>query len=191
MTTQLEEAFATYFEEIERCKAAQCYWSLLHLLVILPDICAALESDDGETNDGRYRHWCKRYFGPDKDLTPEDRYAVRCGLLHQGRTVTDRGRYGSYSFVQPTPTGCIFHRIVHDFGPEHKPNFTLDVSRMAVETVQAIRSWFADLQTAQNAPRLQNVKQHVRWLAREGEKIMPGISGIIVQTTSSTGGFSS
>ena len=191
MTTQLEEAFATYFEEIERCKVAQCYWSLLHLLVILPDICAALESDNGEAKRDRYLNWCKRHFGRDKTFTPEDRYAVRCALLHQGRTVTDKGQYGSYSFVQPTATGGILHRLVHDFGPEHKPNFTLDVSSMALETVQAIRSWFADLQAVENARRLHNVKRHVRWLARKGEKIIPGISGTTVQTTSSTGGFSS
>ncbi len=194
MTVDLEKTFATYFEEIERCKAAQCYWALLHLLVILPDICAALEANDGKAGKGGpYRNWCRRYFGRDREFTPVDRYALRCVLLHQGRTVTDKGQYSSYSFSQPTPTGEVQHRVVDPFAPEHRPIYRLEISRMAEETLQAIRSWFADLQTTGNAKRLNNVKRHIRWLAREGEGEMI-VSDTIVHTfptTGSTGGFSS
>lgn len=188
---ELERSFSVYFEEIKRCARAKCFWALLHLLVILPDICAALEADDGKADDGRYRNWCRRYFPGDKAFTHEDQYAIRCALLHQGRTVTDRGRYGSFSFVQPTKTGDIFHRIVTDFGKGIKPNFTLDVSKMADETIRAMRAWFADLQKPDNAHRLNNVQRYVPLLVRVGQKIIPGITGIQIYTVSSTGGESS
>jgi len=188
MTVDLEKEFATYFEELERCKKGHCYWALLHLLVILPDICAALETDDGEAgNGGPYRKWCKRHFDRNRKFTPEDRYAVRCMLLHQGRTVTGKGQYESYSFV---PTGDNLHLRTQDFGPGQGINVTLVVSRMAEETVQAIRSWFAALQKAENVRHLENVKKHIRWLVQEGKKIVPGTI-VTVPTTSSTGGFSS
>ncbi len=183
----LERAFATYFEEIERCRKGHCYWALLHLLVILPDICAALESNIGKATGARYIDWCNRYFSRDKRFTPEERYYVRCMLLHQGRTVTGKGQYGSYSFVQ---TGDTLHLRTQDFGPGQGINVTLVVSRMAEETVQAIRSWFAALQKAENVRHLENVKKHIRWLVQEGKKIVPGTI-VTVPTTSSTWGFSS
>ncbi len=189
---ELERAFEVYFQEIVRCAKAKCYWSVLHLLVVLPDICAALESDDGEAADGRYRNWCKRYFPRDKTFTPGDRYAIRCALLHQGRTVPSRGQYGSYSFVQPTETGEVPHRIVTDFGGGHK-NFTLDVSKMAKETTKAMQRWFRDLERQKNARHLGNVRRYLPLLVRTGQKTIPGATGIniLMPTTSSTGGITS
>jgi hypothetical protein len=48
----LEAAFKTYVDEMDRCVAATCYWALLHVVVALPDVCAALESADGEAGNG-------------------------------------------------------------------------------------------------------------------------------------------
>ena len=39
----LTTAFNVYFDEMTACEKNGCYWALLHLLVSLPDICAALE----------------------------------------------------------------------------------------------------------------------------------------------------
>ena len=196
VTAELESAFLTYFEEIERCKKAQCYWSLLHLLVALPDVCSALETENGtaDGSGGLYRKWCKNYLDrdkPDKSFTPSDRYALRNVLLHQGRTTTDQGQYRSYSFVQPTPAGEIVHKLIDDFGPDGK-NLTLDVSKIADETVVAMGVWFTTLQKVEMQVALENVRRNIRWLARQGQKHVP-IPGSIITvsfpTTSSTGGF--
>ncbi len=184
---QLEQAFEVYFAEIERCVRNKCYWALLHLLVILPDICAALQADDGEADDGRYRNWCKQYFPGDKTFTPEDRYTIRCTLLHQGRTITGRGQYGSFSFVQPTDTGSVLHRLVTDFGAGIGPNLTLDVGKMAEETGLAIHRWFNDLQKPEKKRYLKNVQTYLPQLAKTGKKSVPGITGIQIFTVSSTG----
>ncbi len=95
---ELERAFSTYVEEINRCLVTKCHWALLHILVILPDICAALESCDGKTDGGRYRNWCKRYFPDDRRFTPGDRYAIRCALLHQ-RNVSTTLRHRRLAFT--------------------------------------------------------------------------------------------
>jgi hypothetical protein len=191
MTSEFEEQFAAYFDEIERCRTAKCYWALLHILVVLPDICGALESENGKATPRKHHRWCA-YFGQDPTFTPVDRYALRCVLLHQGRTVTTWGQYGSYSFLQPTPSGPVDHRLVADFGRYGK-NLPLDVDKLAAETVQAIRAWFADLQQPTNARRLQHVRKHVRWLARESKRVIRGAPGVIFMapTTSGTGGFAS
>jgi len=67
----LDSAFSLYFDEISHCRAAGNYLALLHLLVSLPDVCAALQDDNGRTSNVRYQAWC-RYFGTDPRFTPED-----------------------------------------------------------------------------------------------------------------------
>ena len=184
--TDVGQAFTTYFEEIDRCVAAKCYWSLLHLLVVLPAVCAALETPSGEAGQNEYTNWCRRYFDHDTRFRASDRYAIRCALIHQGRTtVDDAGQYQSYSFVPPT--GRDVHLTVRELGPGHM-NLTVDVGRWATETKRAMQAWFRD---QQNASRLVNVKRNLPLLARQGEAAIPSATGIIwtVPTTSSTGGI--
>lgn len=40
---ELKAAFAVYYSEMDRCEKAGAYWALLHLALVLPDICASLE----------------------------------------------------------------------------------------------------------------------------------------------------
>src|ERR1700730_8909927 len=130
----LESAFATYFDEMDRCQRYKCYWALLHMVVALPDICSALQSANGDAGSGGpYRAWCKENF-VGKFLSPDDRYGIRCALLHQGRTTPAGGSYHSYSFVQPDPSGGEAHNWVT---PEER-NMTLDVGAMARDTRTAM-----------------------------------------------------
>lgn len=176
---ELEQTFKTYFEELDRCESTKCYWALLHVVVALPDVCAALESTAGDAgNGGPYRAWCKEHF-TGRYLTPDDRYAIRCALLHQGRTTPDRGTWLSYSFVQPSPSG----QRVHNWVTPSERNITLDVGEMASETKHAMRNWFLKLQLPINATRAANVQKHLPHLAHEKPKTgVPGIN----QTFSST-----
>ena len=158
----------------------------MHILVVLPDVCAALEADDGETPDGGYKDWCNLYFSP--GLSAQDRYSIRCVLLHQGRTVMGHRLAKSVSFVWPTDTGSVLHEVIHDFG-EGRTNIQVDVIRMTEDTRQAVRRWFADLQKPGNESRLSNVQRHLPWLARKGQKDIPGTVRITRPTLSSTGGY--
>ena len=54
----LERAFSVYFTEMESCEKAECYWALLHLAVILPDVCGALEFGSTSKVSKRYTDWC-------------------------------------------------------------------------------------------------------------------------------------
>jgi hypothetical protein len=51
---KLQEAFRPYLFEIEVCRKARTYWA--------PDICSALESDDGEAEGRKYVRWCRRHL---------------------------------------------------------------------------------------------------------------------------------
>ncbi len=102
---QLATAFGVYWREMERCRQAKAYWALLHVTVCLPDICAALESDDGEATGSRYISWSDIYL-PDSLLLGAERYRMRCKVLHQGRAALEQaGRYTGFSLSQPGSTG--------------------------------------------------------------------------------------
>ncbi len=103
---ELNQAFKMYFEEMDRCVLQGCYWALLHLSMVLPDICAALESEDGQGKPDKYKNWCKRYLA-DRFMSPSDWYALRCALLHQGRTTSEEGRYRSFSLSSPGTGGGV------------------------------------------------------------------------------------
>ena len=81
----LQDAFRAYFDEIESCVYNRCYWALLHLIIIIPDICGALEPSNGEANSHRHKEWCKRYIA-DAVMSEVEWWGIRCILLHQGRT---------------------------------------------------------------------------------------------------------
>jgi len=56
---QLRKDFALYIEEIDRCEKAKCYWALMHVLLVLPDICATMENDRASKKEvgDRYVDW--------------------------------------------------------------------------------------------------------------------------------------
>src|SRR5215472_14803882 len=110
--SQLEQAFATYFSEMDKCKTSGCHLALLHIVVVLPNICAALESQNGEADGNAYKRWCGERL-PSHVLSPDERWEMRCALVHEGKTLPDsraRYRYASYSFMPPG--GGEIHQVV-------------------------------------------------------------------------------
>jgi len=177
---ELEQAFHVYFGEIERCRTSDCHWALLHVLVSLPDICAALESENGWATEMKYVDWCRRYCSSGI-VTPEDYRDIRNLVLHQGRTRTTAGRY--YKFTKPTEGGNRAHRVVYD-----SDVVVLDVSELAKEMVGSIRTWFADLQNQPAQGRKANVEKHLPSLVMVKHQELPGITGITFNATHTSTG---
>ncbi len=174
----LEQAFRVYFAEMERCASAGHYFALLHVIVALPDVCAALE-DPGASVMQRYEAWCGHYHRQEL-LSPVEFYDLRCTLLHQGQAAgRGRGRYKTYSF--PVHPGISMHRVIPT-----EANIALDPRQMAVEMSQAIEAWFADLRRPENASRLQAVRANLPLLVREQLKSIPGFEGPSFYVFSST-----
>ena len=120
---------------MNKCREAGAYWALLHITMCLPDICAALQSPSGETNSDRYKAWCDR-FASDPLFTGEERWRMRCKVLHQGRARTDkRGRYTAYAFGQPAATGETDHKRIE------QTTLHLDVGELAGEMSASVEGW--------------------------------------------------
>ena len=175
----LERAFSLYFEEMQKCAAVGLYFALLHIIVALPDVCAALEEPDARPSD-RYESWVGRYRRQEL-FSPAEFWDLRCKLLHQGQAVgKERGRYRTFSF--PVHPGVSIH--LGAVVPE--ANLILDPRRMAIDMRQAIEAWFADLRQPENAARLAAVRTRLPLLVREQRKEIPGFEGPSFYVLSST-----
>src|SRR5947209_5408931 len=141
--SEIEQGLSTYLDEMTRCASTQCNWALAHLLMMMPDVCAALESASGRATEEQYRTWCERWL--DCALfNGLERYKLRCRLLHQGRTQPDDSRlkpgevlrYDRFSFG---PTGSrhmqVEGRLLH-----------LDVVKLHADTVRGIGEWAAQME---------------------------------------------
>jgi hypothetical protein len=177
---QLEVGFGVYFDEIHRCQVNKCYWALLHLVIILPDICGALESEDGQAKGERYKDWCKRHLA-EQTLSEEEWYDIRCVVLHQGRTLASKGRYRAYSFSQPNEQGVRAHRIITDRNGILEIN--LDVAEMTKEILAAMQGWFCELLADPNAPRARNVDANLPSLANVSPRGNETIQGLTIRQT--------
>jgi hypothetical protein len=156
----LTSRLTTYWDEMQRCRQSGAFWSLLHVTVCVPDICAALESVNGETNKQRYISWCNRHFA-EPMLTGAERYRMRCKVLHQGRATADQpGRYSRYSFGSPSSQGNIDHLRVES------STLHLDVGEMASESQQAARMWIDSLAASPSSTRALAVEMNLNSLVR-------------------------
>jgi hypothetical protein len=179
-TADFEAAFRVYLDEMESCEKAGCYWALLHLVVVIPDICGALETPGGESTKAAYVDWCKRMLppAPPAALTAEERDEMRCILLHQGRTLAARGRYTYFKFISPQQPGVKLHGV-----EQAADQITLDVVQLASEMKKALRDWFDDLQDPAEARRAAAAAPNLTKLVTVKPLPVAGIGGFMVNVT--------
>lgn len=181
----LEAAFSLYLTEIESCEKRGCWWALLHLLVAMPDICAAL--DGKPQGPKRYLDWCDENFPGDPVMTPTDRYQMRCALLHEGTTqpAVGKSQYTVFSFVDPRMTAQLIHQLVEADTIRGGAMCTVNIKGLADDTRGAMQNWFGLV--AGNATRNATVETNLKRLAMTKPKVMtikvPGGTPISIRTT--------
>ena len=171
---QLRTDFAVYFDEIDRCLGRECYWALLHVLLVLPDICSSLEAPSEKVGK-RYTNWCAENMPSNPHVTPGDRYQMRCAVLHQGtsepqnhaRDAAERTNYSAFSFVDPKNFEGPVHQTVSGGA---NTILNIDVAELAKDTKLAMDTWFAKLQTEPH--RLSRVIANLPTLVRVKPKVV-------------------
>ncbi len=136
---QLRGSFKVYAEEVGRCKKSGCYWSLLHLVMFLPEVCSSLEvdlaGDSEEKREGRYRGWTRKYVATE-DFDEGEWWDARCSVLYQRSAPgSTSARYSGYVFSPPGGPG---HKLLD---PASK-KLRLDVWSLADQVLVAIEKWF-------------------------------------------------
>jgi hypothetical protein len=136
---QLRYSFKVYAEEVGRCKKSGCYWSLLHLVMFLPEVCAALEVESpegkGQRTDERYKAWCRKYVATE-DFNEEEWWDACRTVLHQkGAPTEPPGRYSGFVFSPPGGPG-------HKLADPVSKKLRLDVWSLADQMLAAMERWF-------------------------------------------------
>jgi hypothetical protein len=163
--------FRLYWDEMDRCQSTRTYWALLHVTVCLPDICAALDADNGKTNGPRYVAWCDRYL-PDASLSGSERWEMRCKVLHEGRaSIRKSTRYTGYSFAQPADTGEVDHRRLDGF------TFILDVGQLANEYRAGVLRWIASMEAKPSSRESCNVARNLPSIVEVRRFAIPALPG--------------
>jgi len=157
--SEIIEALGTYLSEMQRCADTLCNWALAHLVMMMPDICAALESSDGRASETRYRAWCERWLDC-AVFNGLERYKLRCSLLHQGQAQPDDSHLKQGEVLR-------YDRVA--FGPSGSPHIVaggrllhLDVVKLHADTVRGIVDWAAQTERDQNV----YVRPHLADLAK-------------------------
>jgi hypothetical protein len=170
----LKREFSVYFDGMDQAVKSKCYWPLLHMLLVMPDICSSLETPTEHSGD-RYIRWCRENMPPNPKVEPGDRCQMRNAVLHTGTTLADNShtkspvkqtQYRLFSFVDPDNfSGGDVHQTVDAAGDI----LTIDIARLEQDTRAAILKWFSDLQ--HDPARLAAVKQNLPTLARIKPKV--------------------
>lgn len=166
----LSSTFKIYWDDMKRCRTGRAYWALLHVTVCLPDICAALQSNDGDTNKRRYKAWCNKYL-PDPLLSGSERWQMRCKVLHEGRASIPRSmRYDGFAFTQPAPTGPAYHKQLEG------KTLVLDVGEMAEEMKNGVEAWIHDLEANPSSSKAINADSNLRTVIKVRPFVVPSIT---------------
>jgi hypothetical protein len=176
-TGSLGTAFTIYWDEMKRCRSGLTYWALLHVTVCLPDICAALQSSNGETTGARYTAWCDQYL-TNSMLTGAERWQMRCKVLHQGRASIQAGRYDGFSFAQPAVTGQVDHLRLEG------KTLVLDVGKMADEMKTGVGAWILNLENNASGPEALNAEKHLPSLIQVRKFKLPSQPSVVIARSS-------
>ena len=90
-------------DEIERVtQSLEASYLALAGALIIPDLCAALESPRGGTTPERYQRWFDENVAPkcQRLITGEDCYWFRSAFLHQGSSQHPGAKYKRVFFVE-------------------------------------------------------------------------------------------
>lgn len=144
--------------EINRALSLGLYYLALMMTLSLPDICAALESSDGQTSGAKYKAWYNAWMASEYPrLTADDCYRIRCGVVHQGRFGHPQMQYARVLFTVPNAQGNVFHNnILNDA-------LNLDVVTFCNDMERGISQWYQEKQgnsnVVANIPRLVQYRE--------------------------------
>lgn len=170
-------AMEAIFEEIRRALQAGCYYVALVTTLSLPDVCAALESGDGETTSKKYQAWCLKWVKGLPALTTKDLYALRCGVMHQGRVGHPNMQYDRIIFGLPNAERIVMHNVgMKNFiAPGGDRILTLDTITFCNDIIAAAQQWYM----AQRDSR--NVQTHLPKLVQyRPQGLQPYMEGVPV-----------
>ena len=157
--------------QIQKGLEADLYYLSLFSALSMPDICGAIESQNGEASGKKYATWFDEYVAPKYGgfLSGDDCYEFRCSLLHQGSSQHSKSNYSRVLFVEPSATTNVFHNnIMNDA-------LNIDVRIFCQDIVEGANKW---LQKVENTELYK--KNYDKFMRRYPNGLEPYIVGVPV-----------
>ncbi|MFA5953971.1 MAG: hypothetical protein WC817_00335 [Patescibacteria group bacterium] len=128
--------------QIQKGLDAKLYYLALFAALAIPDICGALDSENGEASRDKYIAWfdanLKEYYGDEFD--GKICYFFRCSFLHQGSSIKQESPYERIFFAEPG-YGHSMHNCTFSRTGVSKKVFSLDIDKFCNEMIQACSKW--------------------------------------------------
>lgn len=129
--------------QIRQALGANLYYLALFAALAMPDICGAIDAEDGQATGRTYAEWFDKYVAPKYrgSLTGEDCYQFRCSLLHQGSLRSRKGKYSRLIFVEPSATTNVFHNNVLNDA------LNIDIRIFCNDIAAGVTRWLDEVET--------------------------------------------
>ena len=135
----------TVILEIDNALNKRLYYLGVVMALMLPDICAALESSNGKTSPMRYKNWYNKNLAAKyPNLTTDDCYSLRCGVVHQGRLGHPNMQYERVLFTVPNAQNNVFHNNIVNNA------LNLDATIFCRDMIESALQWFYVAQNNSN-----------------------------------------
>jgi len=160
-----------FLAQVRKGLDANLYYLSLVSALTIPDICGAMDSENGEAKPKKYIAWFDRYIPPEYRglLDGKDCYDFRCSLLHQGSSHRKNSRYTRVLFVEPSATNIVLHLNII-FGA-----LNIDVGIFCNDLVGGAEKW---LDENENTDLYR--KNYDRFMRRYPDGLRPYIVGVPV-----------
>ncbi len=158
-------------DQIQKGLENDLYYLSLFAALSIPDICGAIESQDGEASGKKYVDWFDEYVAPKYNgfLSGDDCYKFRCSLLHQGSSQHSKSNYSRVLFVEPSATTNIFHNNVMNDA------LNIDVRIFCQDIVMGASKWLQKVEDT----RLYKIN-YDKFMRRHPDGLKPYIIGVPV-----------
>ncbi len=138
-------------DEIKKCVNTEFWYAALVLILILPDILAALESLDGEAHQYLYEAWCEKWLPNEYAPLAKDLYFLRCAIAHQGHFRHEANKKRIFFTLGSRDA----HMRKYKNALDNKDALTLHLETFAKHMTDAVDAWY--LAKARNP----NVQEHL------------------------------
>jgi hypothetical protein len=147
------DPMSTILGEIQKALDAGLHYLAVASALSLPDVCAALESPTGTTSGAQYKAWYDAWLAPlYPNITGDDIYSLRCGVVHQGRFGHPKMQYSRVLFTIPNASRNVFHNNILDDA------LNLDAPTFCKDIIASVMKWYeakkTDPAVEVNLPRL-------------------------------------
>jgi hypothetical protein len=134
--------------QIEKGLNHNLYFLSLFTALSIPDICGAMEAEDGMAKGKEYKRWFNEYmvkrepekYGDGNNFTADDCWNFRCALLHQAHSTHEKMIYKRICFFEP-PSRIYIHACVIEANNEREKTLLLDVNKFCLDIIGAAREW--------------------------------------------------